>query len=304
MGTKSKVPAYLISGTGIVTVYMNGKMYTAAPSHSAYAKIMKALKEKRWAKLPKLFDISAGIVKKGKKKLAVKDGQIFYGNEPVHNVVTNRILSFMKDGLDFKPLLNFLKRLLQNPSKNSVACLYRFMEANELPVTWDGYVVAYKKVTDDYKDFKTGTFDNSVGKTVEMPRQNVVDDPQESCGPGLHVGGLKYARLDFMSGQGRIVLVKVDPKDVVSVPVDYSSAKCRTCKYVVTDDFSKEESLTQTDVASSWGKSEYADEYDAEYEDEDDDDDDEEDTEAEEYPDDDEYENRNRPKYDDRNEPY
>jgi hypothetical protein len=285
VGTKSKVPAYLISGSGIVTVYMNGKMYTATSSHSAYAEIVKALKEKHWGRLPKLFDISAGIVKRGRKKLAVKNGQIFYGNEPVHNVVADRIMSFMKDGLDFKPLLNFLKRLLQNPSKNSVDSLYRFMEANALPVTWDGYLVAYKKVRDDYKDFHGGAFDNSVGKTIEMPRETVVDDPTQSCGPGLHVGGLKYARLDFMSGQGRIVLVKVDPKDVVSVPLDYSSAKCRTCKYTVTDDFSKEEPLTQNDVATSWKKSNYEDEYDTEYENEDlddEDEDDEEDTEAEE----------------------
>jgi hypothetical protein len=45
--TTSRVPAYLVSGSGVVTIHMNGHVYTAAPDHSNYKNIVDALKAKR-----------------------------------------------------------------------------------------------------------------------------------------------------------------------------------------------------------------------------------------------------------------
>jgi hypothetical protein len=261
--TTSRVPAYLVSGSGVVTIHMNGHVYTAAPDHSNYKNIVDALKAKRWKKLPDLFNVGKAIEKRSRKVLKVKDGQIFYGDTVVHNVVADRILQFMAQGFDFKPLFNFLRNLMQNPVTESREHLYRFIEANQLTITWDGYVLCYKKVRDDYKDYRTITFDNSPGKVVEMPRENVTADPQEACSSGLHVGGLKYCRDNFQANDGKIVLVKVHPADVVSVPFDYANAKCRVCKYTVIEDFvdylggnteRAEAPVTQKDVAErdSW----------------------------------------------------
>lgn len=63
-----------------------------------------------------------------------------------------------------------------------------------------------------------------------MERSLVDDNPNNTCSSGLHVASFKYAE-DF--GSGRLVLCEVDPRDVVSVPVDYNSQKMRTCKYKV-----------------------------------------------------------------------
>lgn len=232
MSTK-RIPSYLFSATGKVTVYDNGKVYTADPSHANYAKIKEAVRKKQWKGLADLFNVSAAITRKGKGKLEVKNGQVLYNKKPVHNVVVDRIFQFMQEGLDFKPLLNFLKNLLQNPSDNSVQMLYKFIEANDLPITWDGYFLAYKKVKTNYKDFYSGTFDNSPGQTVKMPREEVVEDPNQACHRGLHVGGLGYARDSFNAGLGKLMVVKVHPANVVSVPNDYSHGKCRTCEYSV-----------------------------------------------------------------------
>jgi hypothetical protein len=210
---------------------------TAGPSHVNYKGIVGALKNKTWKKLPDLFNVAKGIERLSRKVLKVKDGQIFYGKEPVHNVVVDRILQFAREGFDFKPLFNFLRNLLQNPVAESQEHLYRFVEANELTITWDGYILCYKKVRDDYKDYRTKTFDNTPGNTVEMPREKVASDPNVACSTGLHVGGLKYCRDNFEENEGKIVLVKVHPADVVSVPFDYQNAKCRVCKYVVVEDF-------------------------------------------------------------------
>jgi hypothetical protein len=233
----AKIPSYVITNSGRITVVTYGKtggcVYTADVTHVNYSKIKDALKSKSWKKLASLFDVGKTITKRGRGKLEVKHGQILFNNEPLHHVVVDRIMVFMSEGLDFKPLFNFLKNLLQNPSPNSVKMEYEFIEANELPITWDGYFLAYKKVDDDFKDFHTHSLDNSPGKTVEMNRSDVCEDPNEPCHRGLHVGGLGYARDSYKRGLGKLLVVKVHPADVVSVPNDYSHGKCRTCKYTV-----------------------------------------------------------------------
>lgn len=71
-----------------------------------------------------------------------------------------------------------------------------------------------------------------VGAVVEMPRDKVDDRGHVECSVGLHVGTYGYAST-FYSGSGsQLLLVKVDPKDVVSVP-DYDFTKLRACRYTV-----------------------------------------------------------------------
>jgi hypothetical protein len=254
----AKTPAYLISGTGTVTVMTGGKVYTADKSHRNYQNIVGAIKAKRWKGLDKLFDIGAAIEKRSKKTLKVKDGKVYYGKDEVHNTVVDRILQFMDEKLDFKPLFNFLRRKLKVDSPERAEQLYTFMEKNNLPLTYDGYILAYKYVRDDYTDCHSRKFDNTPGNTVSMPREKVVDNPNVACGPGLHVGGLDYVR----TGGERCVLVKVDPADVVSVPVDHGWAKCRVCKYTVLQDFEdyrKAEAVKQQDVSPDYGDEEHSD---------------------------------------------
>jgi hypothetical protein len=59
--------------------------------------------------------------------------------------------------------------------------------------------------------------------------------------PLVHVGSLEYVR-GFACGYGteggdRIVIVKVNPADVVSVPYDCQNQKVRTCKYEVLREY-------------------------------------------------------------------
>lgn len=254
--SSTKALAYTISASGNITVYINNKVYTACKDHVNYQQILTKLKAKKFGGLAKLFDVSLSINKRARGSLTVKNGQVLYGGQPVHNYVVDRILQFMRDKLDFKPLVNFLRRLLKNPSAASVEQLYRFVEANNLPLTWDGYILCYKKVTEDYKDCHSRSIDNSVGKTVKMERSKVVDDPQSTCHAGLHVGGLNYVR-DFNGlGKGHVMLVKVDPANVVSVPVDCASGKCRCCEYYVMAELTDLTKEVQQAEASTYGYTE------------------------------------------------
>ena len=45
-----------------------------------------------------------------------------------------------------------------------------------------------------FKDKWSGSFDNSVGSTVEVDRTNVDNNRNNGCSHGLHVGSLNYVK--------------------------------------------------------------------------------------------------------------
>ena len=124
-----------------------------------------------------------------------------------------------------------------NPSRRAVNELYKFLEHGQMPITPDGNFLGYKSVNTNFKDWNTGKYDNSVGKVLSMPRNEVCDDPTQGCSYGFHVGTLDYAKC--FNSSGRMVIVEVDPADVVSVPHDCNNQKLRTAKYTVVAEFER-----------------------------------------------------------------
>ena len=110
-----------------------------------------------------------------------------------------------------------------------------------MPITEDGCFIGWKKVDDNYKDFHSGTVDNTPGKSPEMSRFEVDDNTRLECSVGLHVGSREYVH-DFHIGKGKIVLVKVAPEDVVCVP-NNEPTKVRVWKYEVLRDMTENEFL-------------------------------------------------------------
>jgi hypothetical protein len=70
---------------------------------------------------------------------------------------------------------------------------------------------------------------NSIGATIEVKRNDVNEDRNACASYGIHVGSHRYAR-DF-GKSGRLLIVKVNPRDVVAVPTD--GEKLRVVKYEV-----------------------------------------------------------------------
>ena len=174
-------------------------------------------------------------VNKSESVITYKDGKIYNGDQVVHNNIAERIADFAKYGLPFEHLLKFVERIERNPSYNSRNQFYEFLEHKDLVITEDGYFLAYKSVKSDYTDFHTGTIDNSPGQTISMDRRLIDDNPNSSCSRGLHVGAIGYVS-NFGGNGKKIVIVKVDPMNVVSVPHDSSCQKCRVCEYMVISD--------------------------------------------------------------------
>jgi hypothetical protein len=69
-----------------------------------------------------------------------------------------------------------------------------------------------------------------------MERMNVDDDPNHTCSAGLHFCAYSYLSSYGSSGNDKVMLVKVNPADVVSIPTDYNNAKARCCRYEVVQE--------------------------------------------------------------------
>ena len=66
---------------------------------------------------------------------------------------------------------------------------------------------------------------------------SVCDDASVGCSDGFHAGSLDYAE-GFGRG-GNLMIVEINPADVVSVPNDSDCQKLRTCKYKVVSLFKR-----------------------------------------------------------------
>lgn len=222
----------------------NGKTYPLAEDHPARKRILALLREgadeedviEVIEQEENLLDYVIGTDFAEGVCLVDDNGKVYFNGEEVHGTIVTRINEFIRDGLPIDNLLRFVERVKQNPSYRAQQELYDFLENKGLPVTDDGYFLAYKAVQSNYMDKYSGKIDNSPGQTVSMDRAKVDDERSRHCSKGLHCGALDYVYM-YGGGDDHIIIVKVDPKDVVSVPNDCSCQKCRVCRYEVLRDF-------------------------------------------------------------------
>jgi len=217
-----------------LTVVIKGKAHTMQSTHPAFERAKEALSNEEWERLENLFDVSKAVQDYVDESsgIEVKDGAVHFQGEVVHGMVVDKVLDFMRKNLPYQPLVKFLSKLMDNPSRRAVDELYTFLEHKNMPITPEGNFLAYKGVTSEFKDHYSGKFDNSVGSVLEMKRNGVCDDADMGCSAGFHAGSYDYAKGYAFSG-GNLMIVEIDPADVVSVPKDCSCQKLRTSKYKV-----------------------------------------------------------------------
>lgn len=248
--SKNKV-SWLITDYNI-TVNYDGQTHIVDRSEALADRLIAAVKSNDLAKIPSLVSAAKRVETFSKGNFLVKDGQILINGEPVPRVLGDKIVAFANEGLPYEPLVKFAENLRKNPSFRAVNELFGFLEKNDHPITENGCFIAYKKVRADFKDAYTGTMDNSVGKVVEMPRNMVNEDPNQTCSHGLHVANWDYAHNVYSAGDGSVMLeVEVNPADVVAVPIDYANSKMRVCKYLVLGVVDKENSDSPLRVTNS-----------------------------------------------------
>lgn len=215
------------------------KVYNIDSTHVNWQEVLSKLDNEDYEGLEELLSVKKAVeVYASSSGIEVDDIGVKYNGNYIDNYVTKKILEFMQAKLPVKPLLNFLSKVLSNPSRRAVQELYKFLEHGQMPLTPTGNFLAYKSVREDYKDWYSNKFSNTIGSEHTMARNDVCDDPDLGCSYGFHVGTLAYAT-EFNQGSNRLVVVEVDPSDVVSVPHDCQNQKLRTAKYKVVGEFEK-----------------------------------------------------------------
>ena len=224
--------------SGFITVVLDGERHSINAGNGMFSKALEAYKVNDWdafigcvnptIRLKSLYASYEGI--------EVKDGNLYVFDEPVHSTLATRVLSFLEAGLDCVHLFKFILKLNLNPSKRAVDELYTFLEHRALPITDNGNFLAYKAVREDYTDKYTGKFLNTIDAVLEMPRNKVDDDKNIGCSYGFHAGTVEYAK-DFMGREGHLMIVEINPADVVSIPTDCQFQKLRTSKYKVAGEY-------------------------------------------------------------------
>lgn len=254
-----------------VTLSVDGKPYIIPSSAPAYSGIVEAIRDNDLTRLRQLLQPKQRIAEVTEGRITFDGKELFFNDEVIHNVIRDRLCFLWERGLDYQPLLRFMDNLMDNPSFRAVNETYKFLEACDLPITNDGHFLAYKKVRNNYTDIHSGKFDNSVGNVLEVPRNTVDENCNNTCSYGLHVCSQSYLLMfgGWNSGPDRTLQVKVNPRDVVAVPIDYDNAKMRVCRYEVVAELDPQDVSMDAFYTDQWGV-EPDDDFEEDFEEDDD----------------------------------
>lgn len=234
-------PFYIFSPQGdSVTLIIDGIPSVIPKSDPRWSKVLTAIKDQDWDA------VRANSVAEAPKALAqfgavtVYGGHVVANGEELHSFLVDMILKAAADGLPLEPLGLFQANVLENPDPRARADLYTFCAKSGLPITDDGCIIAYKIIGKDYYDIYSHSVFHGVGQTVSMPRGACDPDPDKVCSTGLHFCSADYLPHYGTNKGSRIVLVKVNPRDVTAFPTDYNNAKARCCRYEVIQEIDRE----------------------------------------------------------------
>jgi hypothetical protein len=239
----------LITQNAII-LFIDGEQHIVGTDHMNFEKIRDAVRENRVDDVIDLLDVEEQVdqwVTAADSEFTLENGVLVLDNVPFSFAVTQKVLRMIEAGNQQQPLFNFLRKVRQNPSFTAQEELLLFCEANNFMIHEDGDIIAYKSVRMDYTDIYSGKVSNRIGETPKMPRGSVNDNRDETCSRGLHFASYEYANT-WSGRENRLMVIKVNPANVVSIPSDYSNQKGRCCEYTVISELETRNPLPQQEV--------------------------------------------------------
>jgi hypothetical protein len=245
-------------GQSLSIFYADGESETIPEAHVSFKAIIEKLisgkaNDEDIRELTGVLKTVARKMSALSERVSVDGKEVYFDGDPLRGELADLIKKMFEEGraLDFKPLVNFLEKASTNPSQKSIDDLYRWATNRDLVIDPDGDIVAYKgvRVNKDgvSESIHAGTafvngeevkgyIPNRPGTVISMARSQVNDNEFAHCSYGLHAGTYAYAN-EFRTwgnhGTTRLILVKINPRDVVSVPNDHSAQKMRVARYTV-----------------------------------------------------------------------
>ena len=235
---------------GGLTLFKSGKHSTVSSTHINFARIVEALKARRFDDVESLMNIGATITKFGISKkfkdrsIFVEKGEVYWNDGKTKQKLAGPLVDRILDSLGTKAgekfadaLLMLLDNIKKNSAKDISEELYQWLMSGKAPITYDGCFLAYKKVNSNFMDIYTGKIDNSPGKNPRMPESEVDKNRNNQCSRGLHFCSRGYLSSYSGNTNCKVVIVKVNPRKVFAIPRDYSFQKGRASEYFVVGEF-------------------------------------------------------------------
>lgn len=213
--------------------FANGDVAVWSTTNPEMPHILELCKKAKWGEIETLNNINKAIM--NSKNIVVEKDTVKIDGVSVSNTNTP-IMKFIKilqeKGVvdsEINRIKPFLENMFKNPFIDAVHEIYDYCKAMDFEITDDGCFLAYKKVRKDLGSvFDNGKTKHKIGEYTEV---KIYDTERTNvCSNGLHFCSKSY--LQHYPGDV-IIIVKVNPKDVVSIPVDYNFAKGRCRKYLV-----------------------------------------------------------------------
>lgn len=277
MSNLSSLIVQRADGTETITVYGLGQLKVVDSDHPNFNRIREILTSGKdvedLEEFECLFDIPRAIQRAFTRltdRVTVKGETILFNHEPIHGVLADKILQYVDEGEDFGPLVNFMDKVHDNPSKNSQEALYTWLSDRNFVIKPNGNFLGFKGVKNHtapmtgphagvpasgftghayVDDVEYGTVDENhklvegqyipypIGALIEMPLPECHDDSSIECSRGLHVGTYEFAR-GYSVGSS-VLSVEVNPRDVVSVPSTWgANQKIRVTRLRVVEEVS------------------------------------------------------------------
>jgi hypothetical protein len=215
------------------TVYPNNNIFPVVLEKAQNLLLNPAISDEEIEVLANLVNMKKqfnNVWSKGDLKIV--GDSLTYKGEQVDEKLEHFILQEFKKNVDFDTFMNRWSLFIENISSSSFKVanrLFSFLQHNDLTISDDGCIYAWKVVRENFYDIHSNTVDYTPGLTVEMPRSKVDDNDSSYCSYGLHVCSWGY--LKSFAGTGNpVLLVKIEVKDIISIPLDYDGQKIRVCK--------------------------------------------------------------------------
>ena len=250
-------PDYVFTGDGEVehlTVFRLGAdPISIGSTHPLFDEIRDGVKDKRLSieDIMSMVDMSAAASQHFDRisdRVTVSSGQVFFDGDAVHSLLAEHIVRCLDAKLeDWRPLVKFMEKLALNPSEHSREQLYGWLSKRAFTITADGDFIAYKGVrADDTEGFVSinhgPAIVNGVAVNGAVPnpprRDRRAGALERRLQPGRRLRlrpSRRQLRVRAQFAAGGLLKVKVNPRDVVSVPTECDWQKMRVCRYEVLE---------------------------------------------------------------------
>lgn len=251
--------AGIVTPNGLSFVY-KGSPRTVAKDHQNYDAILKAYNEGDVETLEVLCNIVKFVAKVTNGDVKISDDSVYWRGTKVNAFLATRIIELLRDKLSIDSISRFTEKLMTNPTVDVRDDLYKWLENGNMPIFDDGDFLAYKYVGKGYLSVHSGPSGKvyqGVGEVVTLPREECNANRDITCSTGLHFCSLDYLpKFASNLNDGHVIIVKINPADVVAIPTDYNLTKGRTCRFEVIGEVSADEVSTKfanTKVVDSFG---------------------------------------------------